>query len=182
MCKKAVPTLVLCLHCQNVFEKRTSAKFCSVSCRGKHRRQTKPEWYKAHHLKNKARSNAASMQHYRRTKEITPWKILIAMAKVRAKKIGVPFNLDDTWAASRWTGCCEMAGLRFVLGKGGRGARSPSIDRIKPANGYTKENCRFVLWAINNAKGTGTDEDLCKIAEALMRNPQPTAGILALPI
>lgn len=45
---------------------------------------------------------------------------------------------------------------------------SPSIDRIVPALGYTPENCRFILWAVNAFKHDGTDDDMYRVAEALI--------------
>ena len=45
---------------------------------------------------------------------------------------------------------------------------SPSIDRIDPAQGYVTSNCRFVLFAVNAMKGSGTDADILVIAKAIV--------------
>lgn len=106
----------------------------------------------------------------------------MAQAKVRAKQDGRPFTIDNTWCETRWTGCCELTGITFTLGAKGRVAMSPSIDQIRPDEGYTPKNARFILWALNAAKGRDPETTLYFIAEALIRiRPPIAAGILSLP-
>ena len=51
----------------------------------------------------------------------------------------------------------------------------PSIDRIDPKGGYTTDNCRFVLQGINAFKGQETDENMYRIAEALLSTRKSTS-------
>jgi hypothetical protein len=101
----------------------------------------------------------------------TPWNGLLKSAEERARRKGVPFSIDRAWAEASWTGRCAVSGLPFKLGLRERGPKfwSPSIDRIKADIGYTPENCRFVLWAVNSFKHDATDEDMYLVAEALLK-------------
>jgi hypothetical protein len=106
--------------------------------------------------------------------KLFPWKNLLKSSFERSKVKNIPFDLTPEWAANRWTGFCEMTCLPFVLGAGSgvRGPRpySPTIDKIDPLKGYTIGNCRFIIQAVNALKGSGTDEDVYRIAEALLAN------------
>lgn len=98
----------------------------------------------------------------------TPWWRLLYAAEGRAKKRGIPFTLTPEWAEANWTGKCETSGLDFFISTGvRRGCFSPSIDQIEPKKGYTPENSRFVLWAINAMKDVGSYEDVILIAKAI---------------
>ena len=43
---------------------------------------------------------------------------------------------------------------------------SPSIDRINPFGGYTKDNCRIVLWCINRALFIYGEDYMLKVFKA----------------
>jgi hypothetical protein len=98
---------------------------------------------------------------------------LIGSARASAKKRGVPFDLTKDWLAARWTGYCELTGLPFatVSGPARRGGRreGPSIDRVRAEEGYVQSNCRVILQAVNQFRGDGTDEEMLRIARALVR-------------
>lgn len=99
------------------------------------------------------------------------WWALIGSARARAKKAGLPFDLDHEWAEKRWTGRCELTGIEFSAKQpGGPGMFSPSIDRIVPERGYVKDNCRFILHAVNSFRQNGTDAQMVEIAKALIAN------------
>lgn len=157
-----------CKQCGVSFPRFGAKLFCSVSCQGSHRRKTQPEWYRERHRRNKPAINAKNRALYYQTRATAPWKILMTMARVRAKEKESPFDLTYEWCEKRWTGRCELTGLPFVLGSSRRGPFSPSIDQIEPKKGYTQSNARFILWAINSMKGEGTDEEMFAVAGALM--------------
>lgn len=97
-----------------------------------------------------------------------PWACFHA-ARQRAIKKGVPFDLDVEWARATWTGKCAITGIPFAgIGVGVVSPFSATVDRIVPEKGYVKGNCRFVLHAINNMKGSGTDEDMVAIARRIV--------------
>lgn len=98
------------------------------------------------------------------------WKRSLYAARDRATKYAMAFDLTEEWALARWTGCCELTGIEFARTPGqGTNPLSPSIDRIDSSIGYLQGNCRFVLHSLNSFKGTGTDEEMYAIAEALLK-------------
>jgi hypothetical protein len=148
-----------------------------------HALQRKKEWHAAH----RETQNAKRIAHYHAHKQesrkmsakarqtariITPWIALLHSAKCRAKDRDIPFSLTKEWAQERWTGRCEVSGLSFSLGGRDCGPKvySPSIDQIEAKKGYTPDNCRFVIWAVNALKHDGTDDDMYLIAAAILEN------------
>jgi len=101
-----------------------------------------------------------------------PYLYLIRKAKHRAKTLGLAFDLTNEWAESRWTGRCEMTGAKFKDSNGKRTAYSASIDKIDPKKGYTQDNCRFILVAINTFKGNWTDEVVLEISNLIVQAVQ----------
>lgn len=94
-------------------------------------------------------------------------------AKLRGKKKKIEFNLSSKWIKEKLEkGVCEATGLPFTMpdgtGKSGPSCFSPSLDRIDPKKGYTIDNTRLVIHSFNAAKNDGTDEDVLKMARALI--------------
>lgn len=66
------------------------------------------------------------------------------------------FDLTYEWIKSRLdAGVCELSGEKFVMSDLDRSSHyspySPSLDRIDSTKGYTQDNCRVILTAINLA-------------------------------
>ena len=108
-------------------------------------------------------------QYYRDRNAKYPWYILIAKAKYRCKQIGMEYGLSKEWAIATWTGKCAVTGLELAVGLGRTSIMSPSLDRIDSSKGYTQKNCRFVCWGINRFKGEDSDEDMFRLARAMLR-------------
>jgi len=69
------------------------------------------------------------------------------------------FDLEPQWFEERLVrGRCELTGLPFVLNQS-RHPFLPSPDRINSDKGYTPDNTRLILWMLNSAKGTATEEE-----------------------
>lgn len=182
--RRPKPTL-LCKNCGKPFVRQSGPnRFCSVRCRSKLHR-AKPEQKEKHYWRQKRwrTENAERNRAYHRTyqstyklKKITavPWISLLQASKQRSTKLGLAFDLDRNWFASRWTGRCELTNLEFNGPEKRKGYKSrnlsPSIDKIDPNKGYTKDNCRIILWAINSLKRDGTDDEMYLVAEALIKN------------
>jgi hypothetical protein len=125
-----------------------------------------------YHLDHAEGQNLKQRVRFQTSRVHIPWRALLYSAAYRAKKYNVPFSLTEEWAKARWTGFCEVSGLPFTLGKRTSGPKiySPSLDQIVPRKGYTPDNCRFVIWAVNALKHDGTDADMLKIAHAIVAN------------
>ena len=102
-----------------------------------------------------ASDKAAIMEKYRQYKEtrrVTQRaSYLITAAKQRAKKKGIPYNLDAHRVEIQEVinaGVCQLSGICFNL-TGKQAWNSPSLDRIIPALGYTRGNVRVVLFSLN---------------------------------
>lgn len=82
---------------------------------------------------------------------------ILNQCKNRATKKNLEYDLDPDWFREKSVGVCEITGIPFDISppqeKGKRNPLSPSIDRIDIDKGYTKDNCRVVLWAVNRAMG-----------------------------
>lgn len=98
---------------------------------------------------------------------------LVQQAKVRSAKKGTPFSISlvDIGRPTK----CALTGLPFRPAErpGHAGPFSPSIDRIEGHEGYTPGNVRMVLFAVNSMKGSGTDEEMFDIVEAMLRKNRP---------
>jgi len=106
---------------------------------------------------------------YAQRKLREPWFVAFDDCQSRAKKKGRVFSITRAWARNRYTGKCELTGISFAPSNGhGPAALSISIDQIVPKGGYTPENSRFVLHAINSFKGAMTDDEMLAIARALL--------------
>lgn len=125
-----------------------------------------------YYAKNRDLVLAIGRKHRAKRRAAHPWRGTFENAKERAREKKWEFNITPAWCAERYTGRCEVTGIVFALGKQMNGFRlfNPSIDRIDNAKGYTTDNCRFVLHAINSLKADGTDDDMYTIAEALIAN------------
>jgi hypothetical protein len=111
-------------------------------------------------------------------------RALVASARARAKERGLPFALGEREQrlieAVLDRGVCEMTGMYFSY-RGGRSGLSPSLDRIKPADGYVPGNVRVICWAMNSALGDWGEDLLRGVMQAwLARSPQPL--VVAPPI
>ncbi len=97
-----------------------------------------------------------------------PNKILLASARRRSKKSGIPFNLtiEDIVIPEK----CPILGFKLSPCSGGiPGHSSPSVDRIKPELGYVKGNVRVISWRANNLKRDASSTELLLIAGDLVR-------------
>lgn len=96
---------------------------------------------------------------------------LLRAVQKRCRREGFAFDLDVEWLATRLSGVCELTGLSFDMSVRSRrpGPFTPSLDRIVPGAGYTKANCRVVLFAVNAMLKDFTLDAMLPIVEALVR-------------
>lgn len=95
-------------------------------------------------------------------------RTLLSSAKSRAAKKGYAMDLTVEWIEERLQrGVCELSGLPFNMeATGSFTSRSPTIDRRDASQGYTQDNCRLVLWALNTALGNWGEDELRSIVQA----------------
>jgi hypothetical protein len=105
---------------------------------------------------------------------ITAFSRMLAAARSRSKKKGLPFDLTlhrVLHLASECGGRCSVSGVRLhgsAVGK--RKPFLPSLDRIDCSLGYTFDNCRIVALAVNYAMSDFGEEALRIIARAIVRD------------
>ena len=118
----------------------------------------------------------AARLRYEKLRYSQPWRKLLANARHRAAVKNLPFDLTVEWITSRWTGRCEYCDVQFdVLG---HKAFAPSIDRVDPTRGYTQDNCRLVIWAVNMLKSQFSDDEVALIARAIVNHTTPAENPL----
>lgn len=99
---------------------------------------------------------------------------LLTACRERSSSKGLDFDLDINWIKSRLS-VCSVTKIPLVIrdikskqtygNYRDRDPLSPSIDKIDPTAGYTKDNCRVVCWWYNVCKQTWTDEDVLSIVK-----------------
>jgi hypothetical protein len=93
-----------------------------------------------------------------KSKNPIDWSNTKAKAKVKEKRLGVPFNISPRKMYEleqiALTGVCQATGIRFVLSKPGNGRHPfyPSIDCIDPNKQYQDDNVWVVIDAFNRIK------------------------------
>ena len=101
---------------------------------------------------------------------------LLSRARSRAKQSKMEFELDREWVTEHLESMkCEASGVDLVLETDATVAHTafkPSIDRIDNGKGYLKSNSRIVCVLYNKAKSDYTDEDVLKLASALIHKQQ----------
>jgi hypothetical protein len=91
-------------------------------------------------------------------------KRLLAGSKQNALEKGLYFDLDENWLVELLSKKCQVTGIPFHITPDKiMDPYAPSIDRIDSTKGYTKDNCKLVIWAFNRAKGKYTETVLYKI-------------------
>lgn len=150
-------------------------------------RRVAKKWRERHpdHAKNYYRDNREEIaRKTREAKQANPEKFrerdrryykspkgrasfLVQSAKQRSKNV----TIDRHWVQERLNrGYCEVTGLPFIVDCNAiKNPWAPSLDQIRPGQGYTPENTQVVVWIYNVAKGSWAHGDVLKLANALLR-------------
>lgn len=109
--------------------------------------------------KNKDEWNAYKRKLCRRN----PILHLLWAIKTKCKKEGIEFSLSrhDLVVPSH----CPVLGIPLFVGNESAHDNSPSIDRIDPNGGYTKNNVVVISHRANTIKSNATAEELKKVLE-----------------
>ena len=90
-------------------------------------------------------------------------------AKGRARRSGVPFNLEPEDII--FPDVCPILGIPLSLNNDGKRKDStPSLDRVKPSKGYVKGNVKVISWRANRLKNDASLEELEKIVQYMKEN------------
>lgn len=87
--------------------------------------------------------------------------------KKRARLKNIKLDIDYNWMRSKCNQKnCEISNLPFDNNKGVW--YTQSIDRVDNSGGYTKDNCKVVLWGMNVGKGSNSYKNLYDVAKAFV--------------
>lgn len=88
---------------------------------------------------------------------------MIVEARCRAKKLGIPFSIEEV----AWAPVCPILGLELTLEAGPRGGAdtSPALDRIRNPLGYVDGNVHIISTRANLLKRDATLEELVALGE-----------------
>lgn len=125
--------------------------------------------YRAAYRKNPhilARANAAYDPEDRLVKhKADPRRRMLAMAKFRAKRKGVPFDLSI--ADFGVPEFCPALGIRLTVKGAKMSDASPTLDRLRPGLGYIRGNVRVISLKANRIKNDATVNELFAVASWL---------------
>lgn len=125
-------------------------------------RKSRVEWYYKYQKQNQKRAIVAY------GKEDNLMRMLKG-AIHRSKIKGENCSLTLDYLKSIWTGRCQLSGLPFSdLQNGRQHPFRPSIDRIDNSKGYTNDNVRIILWALNLAINRYDFDVYLTIAKAVL--------------
>ncbi len=98
------------------------------------------------------------VRRYKELKRTNSKTGMLNDARRRAKIKGLEFSItvDDIFIPEK----CPILGIPLKQGNGKPEDGSPSLDRIDPAKGYTKENVWVISYKANRIKNNATIEEL----------------------
>jgi hypothetical protein len=120
------------------------------------------------------------MRKWRAENAENPESALVSGAKRRAKAKGLPFNLEPSDIVIPQF--CPVLGIELRRGAGKSCPNSPSLDRVRPALGYVKNNVIVVSHRANSIKQNATPEEIQAVAAFFARlysNPETQEQINA---
>lgn len=172
-----------CKECDKIrlrIFKEKNPNYFKVKGKERYDRTENPARYLKYREKNLDRVN-----NYMRTTR-GRFLTLLNSARGRAKKASVPYELDLEWLMEKYekqSKCCLLTGIQLLLESNRGGSRafgpfSPSLDRIIPKLGYTKENTRLVCTFINLAMNHFGEDVFAKVAHSYIeRNKNANLSI-----
>lgn len=174
-----------CKPCANAAQKRwRDANLERVALRAKEARAKHPERYKAWNEISRQRMKAADPDYVRRQAEarrakdpIKVWAVAVKnQARMRAKRKGLPFDIDVAYVLSLVTPTCPIFGTPLEYwSRGTKGFydNSASLDRMIPENGYVRGNLVVISLRANMIKKDATLTELMQIVQFYVGKLRP---------
>lgn len=99
-----------------------------------------------------------------------PFKHKAKQLETKAKRLGLPFDIDEKYLEEIWTGTCPVFHTRLSLPFHSDCANVvskyvSSLDRIVPSQGYVRGNVEWISNAANMIKQRSPSSDLFRVAE-----------------
>lgn len=138
---------ILCNRVRSITEEQREA-----------RNKKQKDYYRKPEINSKVKKQRAD------DRRNNPIKYLLKGAKTRAKRDGMPFNLDERDIIIPKV--CPILGIPLVVNQGGTGGPSeysPSIDKYIPSLGYVKGNICVISNKANTMKNSATLEEVTKL-------------------
>lgn len=146
---------LLCRGCGGPVHATNKTGYCQVkpNCRREQRR-----------LKSAARYREGYAKEWRKA---NPDSQMLASARIRARKAGVPCAITRKDIQDVWADACPVFGYQLVKHQTGTHAHSRasfSLDRIDPARGYVPGNIQILSQRANAMKSDATPAELLQFA------------------
>lgn len=121
-------------------------------------KERNPNFYKDRYIRNRKLVSRNPMYPTLPEQKLA---ILLRGAKKRAKLKGRDFDITQDFLMNLWNnqdGKCILTNIKFDLYTSNTKCYSPSLDRIDSSKGYTKDNVRLIIHAMNmGLSNWGTD-------------------------
>lgn len=120
--------------------------------------------------RNRDLINETANKSHNKKRQENPIRTIFNVAKYRAKKIGLPFNINENDIII--PEFCPILGIKLIFNFGAANGQenSPSLDRVVPELGYVKGNIQVISHRANTIKSFGTIDDHKKIVEYMRAN------------
>lgn len=134
------------------------------------------EYYADYYKSNKAEiqqkrleKKAVRLEKHRERNKKSPRYAFSSTLALARKRAEVTINQDYLMALyDQQEGLCALSGVRMTWATGKTSPTSISIDRIDGEKGYVDGNVRLVCVAVNAFRGIMNDQQLLKMAKALV--------------
>jgi len=104
-----------------------------------------------------------------------PFHYAFKRLRLRAKQNNIPFDIDEEYLMSIWTGKCAIMGTDLCVPYSTKhqDPNKATVDRIVPERGYTRENVQWVSNRANIIKSFGTLEDHMAVVDYIKKHTLP---------
>lgn len=100
------------------------------------------------------------------------WNYKLRHAKIRAKKLNIPFDIDREHLDSIWVEFCPILKIKLSYTENTKICdNSATLDRVIPELGYVKGNVQILSHKANRMKSNATLQELKKFAEYILSLP-----------